>query len=91
MSYTIINIIDSFRCRALHRRAKDFVHDNCCLANTTALQLQSKLCNDNVICTSYKNEVCPNKIIHAKFCHNVYISTKTPQVLKSCGQEKKLA
>ena len=47
-----------FRCRAFHRRAKDFVQDNCCLANTTAFQLRSKLINDNVICASYKNEVC---------------------------------
>ena len=42
----------------MNRRAKDFAHDNCCLANTTALQLQSKLSIDDIIYTSYENEVC---------------------------------
>ena len=47
-----------FRCRAVNRRAHDFAHDNCCLANTTALQLRSQLPNEDVIYVSYKNEVC---------------------------------
>ncbi|XP_065890027.1 diacylglycerol lipase-beta-like isoform X3 [Dysidea avara] len=44
--------------RALNRHARDFVQDNCCLANTTALELCSHLENKDVIFVSYENKVC---------------------------------
>jgi len=51
----IISLI--FRCRAVNRYAKDFAHDNCCLANTTALELYSHLRDEDVIYISYQNKV----------------------------------
>ncbi|XP_065890024.1 diacylglycerol lipase-beta-like isoform X2 [Dysidea avara] len=46
------------KCRAINRYAKDFAHDNCCLASTTALELCSHLKDEDVIYVSYENEVC---------------------------------
>ena len=47
-----------FRCRAINSRSQDFAYDNCCLANTTALELHAHLKDDDVIYVSYENRVC---------------------------------
>lgn len=68
-----------FRCRVLHKRAKDFLHDNCCLANTAAFGLRSKLKNQDMIYISYKNDVCSSQILQrtklwwTKVCKSILI------------------
>ena len=63
MSIVKLSFLHFFRCRAIHRRSSDFAHDNCCLANTAALQLRSNLNNNDVIYVSYENEVCEDNVL----------------------------
>jgi len=65
-------IILDFRYRTIDRDAGDFIQDNCCLANTAALELCSHLENKDVIFVSYENKVCK-----AHACMRAHTDTHT--------------